>query len=94
MSSVNLLNIPYGKGWLSPSGEFFSCKDISHDNYAVEVFGCSGEEMEKKGYVKLFEKVKGATVFAFVDILSPAQSEYVEDNNISVEYPFSPTVKK
>ena len=78
------------KGWLSPQGEFFSCKyGDPHAIAAKELFGCDEGELEDKGYLKVFNRGRQSTVFA--DILTPMQREYVEDNDIQVEFPFKPS---
>jgi hypothetical protein len=77
-----------GRGWLSPNGEFFDCKGKVHALAARELLGCSEGELEAKGYLKVFYRGKQKSVFT--DVLTPAQREYIDNNDIYVEIPFKP----
>lgn len=41
-------------GWIAPDGKFYGCDPMDHDLIASRVLHSSEEDLEEKGYVKIF----------------------------------------
>lgn len=46
-------------GWIKPNGDFYPCRYYQHDPLAVELGFANGDEMLKRGWMKIQEKNQG-----------------------------------
>ena len=44
----------YQTGWLSPDGQFYGCDYRDHNNFALYIFDCYEDELENRGYCKIY----------------------------------------
>lgn len=73
-------------GWLSPTGEFYRCKYFEHAKIAKDLFNLTEEELERKGYIKIFPIYGSKEPYACYNRATLQQQEFLENNNIKVEF--------
>jgi len=62
-------------GWIAPDGEFFGCSPRDHRNMAVYLFGMEEDELEEKGYLKIFENPNMVIINALLNGEEPHRYE-------------------
>ena len=73
-------------GWLSPQGDFYGCSYAGHDELANLYFDKTDMEMEKEGWVKIFQSVEIGEPVYCQKMLTMQQRVWIEDHCVKFHY--------
>lgn len=74
-------------GWISPTGEFYGCKPRDHDDVAYWILHSSEQELEAKGFVKIYFDIFSHKYCWYSNrlYLTPAQKHVLEEKGFVIE---------
>lgn len=74
-------------GWISPTGEFYGCKPRDHDDVAYWILHSSEQELEVKGFVKIYFDTFSHKYCWYSNrlYLTPAQKHILEEKGFVIE---------
>lgn len=73
---------PYG--WLSPSCVWYPCDFRQHEEVAVFYFDSDTEELEERGWLKIFRDFPSFSPTCFSRRISSAQQEWCENHGVVI----------